>query len=99
MLNPTDGHMVAGVVLDENRFLGKMRGAQLLQVASDPRKTEDLKQVSASAGLESIRRIRTEVQRLFEGAKAKNVEPYAHYIVALKHEQAGMTPPIILFTE
>lgn len=99
MLNPTDGHMVAGVVLDENRFLGKMRGAQLLQVAVDPRKTEDLKQVSASAELESIRRIRTEVQRLFEGAKAKNVEPYAHYVVALKRGQAGMTPPIILFTE
>ena len=99
MLNPTDGHMVAGVVLDENRFLGKMRGAQLLQIAADPRKTEDLKQVAASAELESLRGIRNEVQRLFEGAKAKNVEPYAHYIVALKNGQPGMTPPIILFTE
>jgi DNA sulfur modification protein DndB len=98
-LNPTDGHIVAGVVLDEHRFLGKMRGAQLLQVAIDPRKTEDLKQVSTSVDLEELRRIRTEVQRLFEGAKAKNVEPYAKYIAELRNGQAGMTPPIILFTQ
>ena len=52
MLNPTDGHIVAGVVLDKHRFLGKMKGAQLLQVALDPRKTEDLKQVAASTELE-----------------------------------------------
>jgi len=99
MLNPTDGHIIAGVVLDENRFMGRMKGAQLLQVAVDPRRTEDLKQVSADADLEAVRRIRTEVQRLFEGAKAKNVEPYARYIVALKSGQPGMTPAIILFTE
>lgn len=99
MLNPTDGHIVAGVVLDEHRFLGKMRGAQLLQVAVDPRKTEDLKQVAASTDLESLRRIRMEVQRLFEGAKAKNVEPYARYLVAIHNGQPGMAPPIILFTE
>jgi len=98
-LNPTDGHLVAGVKLDEHRFLGKMKGAQLLQVAVDPRKTEDLKQVAASAELDSIRRIRMDVQRLFEGAKAKNVESYAKYIVGLRAGTPGMTPPIILFTE
>src|SRR5215813_10431958 len=76
-----------------------MRGAQLIQVAVDPRKTEDLKEVAANAELDAIRRIRTDVQRLFEGAKAKNVEPYAKYIVALNGGRAGMTPPIILFTE
>lgn len=99
MLNPTDGHIIAGAVLDEHRFMGRLRGAQLLQVAVDPRRTEDLKQVAANADLEGVRRIRSEVQRLFEGAKAKNVDPYALYIVALKAGQAGMTPPIILFTE
>jgi DGQHR domain-containing protein len=98
-LNPTDGHLIAGVVLDNYRFLGKMKGAQLLQVAVDPRKTEDLKQVAASAQLEALRRMRTDVQRLFEGAKAKNVEPYAQYIAGLHHGTMGMTPPIILFTQ
>jgi DGQHR domain-containing protein len=99
MLNPTDGHIVAGVVLDKHRFLGKMKGAQLLQVALDPRKTEDLKQVAASTELEDLRRIRTDLQRLFEGAKARNVEPYAQYIVDVYAGTAGMAPPIILFTE
>ncbi|HEY2092108.1 MAG TPA: DNA sulfur modification protein DndB [Thermoanaerobaculia bacterium] len=99
MLNPTDGHIIAGVVLDGHRFSGKMRGAQLLQLAVDPRKTEDLSQVATSTELEALRKMRTEVQRLFEGAKAKNVEPYANYIVAVNTGQNGMTPPIILFTE
>jgi DGQHR domain-containing protein len=98
-LNPTDGHLIAGVVLDDHRFLGRMKGAQLLQVAVDPRKTEDLKQVSASADLENLRRIRMDVQRLFEGAKAKNVEPYAQYIAVLRNGGMGMTPPIILFAQ
>lgn len=99
MLNPTDGHIVAGVKLDLHRFLGRMKGAQLLQVAADPRKTEDLKQVRGNTELDALRRIRMDVQRLFEGAKAKNVEPYAKYIVAVHGGQAGMAPPIILFTE
>jgi len=99
MLNPTDGHLVSGVVLDKHRFLGRMKGAQLLQVAADPRKTEDLKQVNSSAELESLRRIRMEVQRLFEGAKARNVEPYAEYITAVNKGAPGMAPAIILFTE
>ncbi|MGN6184244.1 MAG: DNA sulfur modification protein DndB [Thermoanaerobaculia bacterium] len=86
-------------MLDANRFSGKMRGAQLLQLAVDPRKTEDLAQVSASTELESLRKMRMEVQRLFEGAKAKNVEPYADYIVGINRGTSGMTPPIILFTE
>lgn len=98
-LNPTEGHTIAGVVLDDHRFLGKMGGAQLLQVALDPRKTEDLKQVATSGDLEELRRIRMDVQRLFDGAKAKNVEPYAKYIAALHGGAAGMTPPIILFTQ
>lgn len=99
MLNPTDGHIIAGVVLDGHRFSGKMRGAQLLQLAVDPRKTEDLGQVASSTELEALRRMRMEVQRLFEGAKAKNVEPYANYIVGVTNGQSGMTPSIILFTE
>lgn len=100
MLRSTDGYVIAGVVLDDRRFLGRMKGAQLLQLAADPRRTEDLKQVANDANLNSVRRIRREVQRLFEGAKRRNVEPYAEYIVGVSREQQqGMTPPIILFTE
>jgi hypothetical protein len=98
-LRPTDGHIVAGVVIDDHRFLGRMRASQLFQVAIDPRRTEDLRQLEGNTQLENVRRIRMEVQRLFEGAKAKNVEPYAQYIVNVHVGAHGMAPPIILFTE
>jgi DNA sulfur modification protein DndB len=98
-LIPTDGHLVAGVVLDEHRFSGRMKAAQLFQVAIDPRRTEDPRQLEGNTELENLRKIRMEIQRLFEGAKAKNVEPYARYIVAVHEGQNGMAPPIILFSE
>jgi DGQHR domain-containing protein len=98
-LNLTDGHIVAGVSLDEHRFLGRMKAAQLMQVAQDPRRTEDEKQVAADASLSETRKIREMVQRLFEGAKEKNVGPYADYLVGVHKGQNGMAPPIILFTE
>jgi DNA sulfur modification protein DndB len=98
-LHPTDGHIVAGVVIDQHRFLGRMRASQLFQVAIDPRRTEDLRQLEGNTQLQTVREIRLEVQRLFEGAKAKNVEPYARYVVNVHDGQDGMAPPIILFSE
>jgi DGQHR domain-containing protein len=98
-LLPTEGHIVAGVKIDRNRFVGKMKAAQLFQVVIDPRRTEDLRELEGNTQMESIRHIRLEVQRLFEGAKARNVESYAQYIVNVFDGQDGMAPPIILFTE
>ncbi len=98
-LHPTDGHIVAGVVIDSHRFLGRMRASQLFQVSIDPRRTEDERQLEANTQLQAVRQIRQEVQRLFEGAKEKNVEPYARYIVNVHDNQDGMAPPIILFSE
>ena len=98
-LKPTDGNLVAGVRLDEHRFIGRMKAAMLLQLASDPRRTEDLRQRLGNTELETLYRLRAEVQRLFEGAKRRNVEQYARYIVGVHGGQSGMTPPIILFSE
>jgi DGQHR domain-containing protein len=98
-LNTTEGHIVAGVSLDGHRFLGRMKAAQLMQVAQDPRRTEDEKQVAADASLSETRKVREMVQRLFEGAKERNVGPYADYLVAVHNGQNGMAPPIILFTK
>ena len=99
MLNPTNGHIVAGVKIDDHRFLGRMRAAQLFQVAPDPRDTEDRKKLETSKSLQNIRAIREEMQRLFDGAKKKNVPSYANYIVDVHNESAGITPPITLFSE
>lgn len=98
-LNPTDGHIIAGVLLDGHRFLARVRITQLLQIAPDPRDSEDRRKVASIKELQDLREIRADVQRLFEGAKAKNVSPYADYIVDVNHGEDGITPPIILYSE
>jgi DGQHR domain-containing protein len=98
-LNPTDGHIVAGTKIDEHRFLGRVRASQLFQIAPDPRDTEDKKKHDASKGLQDLFDIREEVQRLFEGAKKKNVDPYSEYIVALHSGEDGITPVMTLYSE
>jgi hypothetical protein len=58
------------------------------------------KKVDASRDLQDLREIREEVQRLFAGAKAKNVGPYADYIAEVHAGTVdGITPPIILYSE
>ncbi len=98
-LNPTEGHILGGVLLDEHRFLGRVRIPQLRQIAPDPRDSEDKKKLASLKQMQDLREIREDVQRLFEGAKAKNVEPYADYIVDVHNGDDGITPPIILFSE
>lgn len=99
-LNPTDGHMVAGVKIDDSRFVGRVRATELFQIAPDPRDAENRRRVDASKELQELAEVRAEVQRLFAGAKARNVPSYAHYIVAVsKHNQNGLTPAIVLFSQ
>lgn len=98
-LNPTEGHILGGVELDEHRFLARVRIPQLRQIAPDPRDSEDKKKLASLKQMQELREIREDVQRLFEGAKAKNVDPYADYIVDVYRGDDGITPPIILFSE
>jgi len=99
-LNPTDGYLIAGVRINEHQFLGRLKAPQLFQIAADPRDSEDRKKVDASKDLQDLQEIREEVQRLFAGAKAKNVIPYADYIMEVHAgEVDGITPPIILYSE
>jgi hypothetical protein len=98
-LNPTNGYFVQGVKLDENRFIGRMKGSQLLRIADDPRNTEKEKMRVGNTHLEALYELRKDVQRLFEGAKRANVEPYAKYIVGIHEKHLdGMTPAIILYS-
>ncbi len=99
-LNPTDGHLIAGFNINEHQFLGRLKATQLFQIAPNPRDSEDRKKLDASKELQDLREIRDEVQRLFAGAKAKNVPAYADYIVEVyEGEVDGITPPIILYPE
>jgi DGQHR domain-containing protein len=98
-LNPTNGHIIAGTCVDEHRFVGRVKTSQLFQLAPDPRDSENKKKVDASKELQDLLTIREEVQRMFDGAKKKNVPAYAEYIVDLKNGADGITPPITLYVE
>ncbi len=98
-LNPTNGHIIAGARIDENRFVGRVKAAQLFQIAPDPRATEDKKKLDASKEVQDLYDVRQDVQRLFEGQKKKNVASYADYIVGLHNGDDGITPPITLYSE
>lgn len=98
-LNPTNGHIIAGTTIDPNRFIGRVKAAQLFQLAPDPRDAENKKKVDSSKELQDLQGVREEVQRLFEGAKKRNVPAYADYIVDLHNGGEGITPPITLYSE
>jgi DNA sulfur modification protein DndB len=98
-LNPTNGHIIAGTKIDGHRFVGRVKTAQLFQIAPDPRDTENKKKTDATKELQDLRSVRDEVQRLFEGAKRKNVPSYADYIVSLHGGNDGLAPCITLYSE
>lgn len=99
MLNPTNGHIIAGTKIDDRRFVGRVKAAQLFQIAPNPLDTENKKKVDASKTLQDLYDVREDVQRLFDGQKKRNVQPYAEYMVGLASGEDGITPPITLYTE
>ena len=99
-LDPTDGPLIAGVRVSENQFLGRLKAPLLFQIAPDPRDSENRRKVESSKDLQDLQEIREEVQRMFAGQKAKNVGPYAQYIMDVHAGLVeGITPPIILYSE
>lgn len=98
-LNPSDGFTVPGVLINQNRFSARVQTAQLLRMCDDPRLSEDPKRRQGDPHLQELFELRSEKQRLFEGAKRQNVPKYAEYIVAVFSGQEGVTPPIVLYSE
>src|SRR4051812_32406638 len=94
-ISSSEGHVIAGSIIDEHTFEGKVKAAQLFNLADDPRKTEDERAYRGDPNLQNQRRLRLEVQRLFSGEKKKNVESYSNYIVAMHHGEIGLTPTIV----
>lgn len=94
----TRGHVIPGVALNDHQFIAAPTGAQLFQIVVDPRRTEDQKQTADDPTLADLREVRMEVQRLFEGAKRRNVPNYASYIDRVHRGEPGLTPAIILWS-
>lgn len=98
-IDTTRGPTVPGIQIDQTTFLGAMWSNQLFMLARDPRDAEDPRKVAADRSLQDLAEIRDDVQRLFVGAKRKNVPSYASYLVAVSKGEDGMTPPIILYSK
>jgi DNA sulfur modification protein DndB len=97
-LDGVDGFVLPGVRVNENRFIARVKVAQLLKLCEDPRRSEDPRQREGSTQLQAVHELRSKVQRLFEGAKRTNVPKYAEYIVLTFRGGDGLTPPITLFS-
>jgi len=98
-MSQTDGIPVYGTVkTPDHEFVTAISGAQLLKITRDPRDSENAKLRAGSRELQDLFQLREEVQRMFKGAKEKNVESYARYIVKLNNSDNGVTPQIVLFT-
>lgn len=94
-----DSYLQTGrVKVSGHEFVTTMPAAQLLRITKDPRHSEDPKQRDGNPDLEALYRVRLEVQRLFQGAKERNVDSYAQYIVGLENGAPGITPQVVLFT-
>lgn len=99
--DPTEGQPFVGVHVDAHQFVGAMPTGMLFNYTVDPRKTDQPEKVADDPNLSRVAHARVDVQRLFEGAKKRNVTPYSRYIIGLAIGELalGVTPPVVLWTE
>lgn len=82
----------------ENEAIATMAVQQLLTLVPDPRKAERPKEVNEDPILAMYAPLRSEVQRMVAGAKAKNAISFGRYLVeGLRKERPFMLPPITLY--
>ncbi|MGV7122557.1 DNA sulfur modification protein DndB [Sphingopyxis sp. 550A] len=92
------GVPVFGNVVSENEFQGVLPHGLFKMLVPDPRKLEG-NLVKYNADLSAVATLRSRVQRLVNGAKRRNVEPYAKYIINSVKTGEGFTPQIVLWSE
>lgn len=97
-LDPSKGYLVPGLALTPTLFVGAVLESQLFALAPDPRLAEDAKAAALAPLIATVATLRRDVQRQFEGAKARNVALYATYLERVQHGAAGFAPPLLLWT-
>ena len=70
-LNRTDGHLIAGVKLNDHQFLGRLKAALLFQIAPDPRDAEDRKKVDAARSFKIFEKSATRYNACLQGPKLR----------------------------
>jgi DNA sulfur modification protein DndB len=96
--DPSEGQPLPVIVVDDDVCIAAMTIGHLLQVVPDPIASEKPDRVAEDARLRQYGELRSEVQRLVEGAKAKNAKAYGQYIAeGFRGERPAITPPITLY--
>jgi DNA sulfur modification protein DndB len=97
--DPAEGTPLVVLEVDGTTCTAIMPVGQLLQVVPDPIASEKPDRVAEDARLRQYGELRAEVQRLVEGAKARNAKAYARYLVEgyARDERPAATPPITLY--
>jgi len=97
--DPGKGNPLIVLEVDEHTAIGTMTVGQLLNVVPDPIASEKPDRVAEDPRLRKYGELRAEVQRLVEGAKAKNAKAYARYLVEgyAREMRPAATPAITLY--
>jgi DNA sulfur modification protein DndB len=97
--DPSEGTPLPVLEIDEHTCVAVMSVQHLLQVVPDPIASEKPDRVAEDPRLRKYAARRQEVQRLVEGAKAKNAHKYARYLIEgyADGERPAITPAITLY--
>ncbi|MBI3953230.1 MAG: hypothetical protein HY330_01810 [Chloroflexi bacterium] len=98
-IDPSEGIPLIGkVARDGSFFAGLVLTKVLFNLTENPLLVEQAKFREASPNMQEVADLREQVQRLFIGAKKKNVASYAKYLLSMLDGAHGVVPPIVLWT-
>ena len=92
------GFPVFGNQVADGEFQGVLTHGLFKMLVPDPRKLEG-PLAKYNSDLSEVANVRARVQRLINGAKRRNVEPYAKYMIQSVKSAEGFTPQIVLWSE
>jgi hypothetical protein len=93
-----EGFPIFGNLVSQTEFQGVLTHGLFKALVPDPRRLEG-HLAKYNPDLSGIAELRAKVQRLIAGAKRKNVEQYARYMIETVKTGEGFTPQIVLYCE
>src|SRR5580700_11109855 len=89
-----EGFPIFGNLVSQTEFQGVLTHGLFKALVPDPRRLEG-HLAKYNPDLSGIAELRAKVQRLIAGAKRKNVEQYARYMIETVKTGEGFTPQIV----
>lgn len=92
------GVPVFGNAVSTTEFQGVLTHGLFKNLVPDPRRLEG-PLAKYNADFSEVANVRARVQRLINGAKRRNVDAYAKYLISSAKTGEGFTPQIVIWTE